>query len=123
MLKGLFKQREVPKYLEMPISLSLKSFINDFISKFEDVELSEDQYKGGQVEDLRSGEGCQLDKDGTVYKGSWLKDKRQGNGQQWFSDNSLYQGEWVNDKPHGKGIMLMPNGNLIEASFIGGALA
>ena len=56
---------------------------------------------GNFENDLRSGFGILVEKDGSRYKGEWKKNKRNGEGKQMLHNGDTLWGTFKDDEIHG----------------------
>ena len=48
--------------------------------------------------------------------------EREGNGTTTFRDGAVYDGEYSQGLEHGRGFIRYPNGNSLDAEFVGGKI-
>lgn len=60
-------------------------------------------YEGQWKNDMKSGRGRQLWRDGSYYEGYWLNNMANGYGRLIHTDGDIYEGEWSEDRAEGYG--------------------
>lgn len=83
---------------------------DDGICKKGMILLPEGYYEGEIENNLFSGNGKMIYKDGRTYEGEWSKGNKDGNGCLTWSDRSKYWGHFKNDMINGEGEFNWANG-------------
>jgi hypothetical protein len=61
-------------------------------------------------EEMRHGQGEQIQADGSFYEGYWKNDQANGHGRMIHVDGAIYDGQWKEGKAHGYGVNTDPDG-------------
>lgn len=100
-------------------------------------ESEEGIYHGEYQDDVRSGQGLHLGRQGSMYRGTWKDDNRIGFGISFDveknkaykglflfgkphgvgksrTEEDVYEGTWCDGQRHGVGVTLLPNGDVVH---------
>ena len=74
-------------------------------------------YAGDIYNDIITGFGIHISRDGSKYKGEFKDNMRHGHGRQMYSDGRVYEGSWVRNKPHGFGVIVDKDGSSFSGEW------
>ncbi|CAD8152352.1 unnamed protein product [Paramecium octaurelia] len=74
-------------------------------------------YKGGWLEDQKSGKGNEIQKNGSLFEGQFYQGLANGRGRMIYCDGDYYIGDWVDDQHHGYGEYYHYDGSLYKGQW------